>query len=71
LPPVVASDCTTPAAGQAEVVVYCGASLDCKGPATSVINSEVYVYVFYGFSDLNLLGGGITISGSSRAITSW
>jgi hypothetical protein len=51
--------------------VYCGASLDCTGPVTSVINSEVDVYVFYGFSDLNLLGGAITISGSSRAITSW
>jgi Flp pilus assembly protein TadG len=71
VPPLVASDCTAPAAGQAEVVVYCAASLDCIGPVTSVVNSEVYVYVFYGFSDLNLLGGGITITGSSRAITSW
>src|SRR5450759_1294585 len=71
LPPVVASDCTAPAAGQAEVVVYCGASVDCQGSVTSVVNSEVYVYVFYGFSDLNLLGGGITITGSSRAISSW
>jgi Flp pilus assembly protein TadG len=71
LPPVVASDCTAPAAGQAEVVVYCGASVDCQGSVTSVTNSEIYVYVFYGFSDLNLLGGGITITGSSRAITSW
>jgi Flp pilus assembly protein TadG len=71
-PPVMASDCATPAAGQAEVVVYCGASLDCQGSSvTSVVNSEIYVYVFYGFSDLNLLGGGITITGSSRAITSW
>src|SRR5258708_31551499 len=70
-PPILASDYTAPTAGQAVVVVYCGASLDCMGSATSVINSEVDVYVFYGFSDLNLLGGGITISGSSRAITSW
>jgi Flp pilus assembly protein TadG len=70
-PPILASDYTAPVAGQAVVVVYCGTSLDCKGPATSVVNSEVDVYVFYGFSDLNLLGGGITISGSSRAITSW
>jgi Flp pilus assembly protein TadG len=71
LPPVVASDCPAPAAGQAEVVVYCGTSVDCVGPVTSVSNSEVYVYVFYGFSDLNLLGGGIPITGSSRAVTSW
>jgi hypothetical protein len=27
--------------------------------------------VYYGFDDLNLLGGAITISGSSRATTSW
>jgi Flp pilus assembly protein TadG len=71
LPPVKVSDCTAPAAGQAEVVIYCGASTDCAGPVTSVVNSEIYVYVFYGFSDLNLLGGGIPITGSSRAITSW
>src|SRR5260370_6108297 len=70
-PPILASEYTAPTAGQAVVVVYCGVSLDCMGSATSVINSEVDVYVFYGFSDLNLLGGGITISGSSRAITSW
>src|SRR6266550_4403695 len=38
---------------------------------TSLYESEVDVYVYYGFSDLNLLGGGITISGSSRATTSW
>jgi Flp pilus assembly protein TadG len=70
-PPILLSDYTAPAAGQAVVVVYCGVSLDCKGSVTSVINSEIDVYVFYGFSDLNLLGGGIPISGSSRAITSW
>jgi len=27
--------------------------------------------VYYGFSDLNILGGGITIQGSSRATTAW
>ena len=70
-PPILASDYTAPTAGQAVVVVYCGVSSDCMGPANSVINSEVDVYVFYGFSDLNLLGGGITISGSSRSTTSW
>jgi len=27
--------------------------------------------VFYGFNDLNLLGGLVTISGSSKTTTSW
>jgi Flp pilus assembly protein TadG len=71
-PPFVAgTDYTTPAAGQAVVVVYCGASVNCTGSVTALTQSEVDVYVYYGFSDLNLLGGGITISGSSRATTSW
>jgi len=65
------ADYTAPAAGQAVVAVYCGASVNCAGSVTSVTNSEVYVYVYYGFSDLNLLGGAITISGSSHATTSW
>ena len=71
-PPFVAgTDYTKPVAGQAVVVVYCGASANCTGSVTALTQSEVYVYVYYGFSDLNLLGGGITISGSSRATTSW
>jgi Flp pilus assembly protein TadG len=71
-PPFVAgTDYTAPAAGQAVVVVYCGASANCTGSVTALSQSEVDVYVYYGFSDLNLLGGGITISGSSRATTSW
>jgi Flp pilus assembly protein TadG len=71
-PPFTAgSDYTVPVAGQAVVAVYCGASADCTGSVTALVNSEVDVYVYYGFSDLNLLGGGITISGSSRATTSW
>jgi Flp pilus assembly protein TadG len=61
----------TPAPGQAIVVVYCGSPTDCTGSVTSLAQKEVDVYVYYGFSDLNLLGGGITISGSSRATTSW
>jgi Flp pilus assembly protein TadG len=65
------ADYATPAAGQAVVAVYCGTSVNCQGSVTSVTNSEVYVYVYYGFSDLNLLGGAITISGSSHAVTSW
>jgi Flp pilus assembly protein TadG len=71
-PPFVAGvDYTAPAAGQAVVVVYCGTSVNCTGSVTSLYESEVDVHVYYGFSDLNLLGGGITISGSSRATTSW
>jgi Flp pilus assembly protein TadG len=71
-PPFVAGvDYTTPAAGQAVVAVYCGTSVNCTGSVTTLYESEVDVYVYYGFSDLNLLGGGITISGSSRATTSW
>jgi hypothetical protein len=71
-PPFVAgTDYTKPVAGQAVVVVYCGASVNCAGSIPTLYQSEVDVYVYYGFSDLNLLGGGITISGSSRATTSW
>jgi len=71
-PPFVAgTDYTAPVAGQAVVAVYCGASVNCTGSVTALTQSEVDVYVYYGFSDLNLLGGGITISGSSRATTSW
>src|SRR6202521_3029961 len=33
LPPILVSDYTAPVAGPAVVVVYCGASLTCKGPA--------------------------------------
>jgi Flp pilus assembly protein TadG len=71
-PPFVAgTDYTAPVAGQAVVAVYCGTSVNCTGSVTALTLSEVDVYVYYGFSDLNLLGGGITISGSSRATTSW
>lgn len=71
-PPFVAGvDYVKPAAGQAVVAVYCGTSLNCTGSVTRLYRSEIDVYVYYGFSDLNLLGGGITISGSSRATTSW
>ena len=71
-PPFAAgTDYTVPAAGQAVVAVYCGTSVNCTGSVTALSQSEVDVYVYYGFSDLNLLGGGITISGSSRATTSW
>ncbi|HET9783081.1 MAG TPA: TadE family protein [Candidatus Dormibacteraeota bacterium] len=71
-PPFVAGvDYTKPVAGQAVVAVYCGSSANCTGSVQTLYQSEVDVYVYYGFSDLNVLGGGITISGSSRATTSW
>ena len=72
-PPFVAgSDYTSPTGGQAVVVVYCGTSLNCTGaPNYTLFQSEVDVAVYYGFNDLNLLGGLITISGSSRSTTSW
>jgi hypothetical protein len=71
-PPFVAgTDYTKPVAGQAVVAVYCGSSLNCSGSITKLYQSEVDVFVYYGFSDLNILGGGITIQGSSRATTAW
>ena len=71
-PPFVAgTDYTQPVPGQAVVVVYCGTSANCTGSVQTLYQSEVDVAVYYGFSDLNILGGGITISGSSRATTSW
>ena len=71
-PPFVAgTDYTKPVAGQAVIAVYCGTSLNCTGSVPTLYNSEVDVSVYYGFSDLNILGGGITISGSSRATTAW
>jgi len=72
-PPFVAgADYTNPVGGQAVVAVYCGTSLNCMGaPNYTLYQSEVDVAVYYGFNDLNLFGGLITISGSSRATTSW
>src|SRR6267143_287334 len=70
-PFVVGTDYTKPVAGQAVVAVYCGTSANCAGSITTLYQSEVDVYVYYGFSDLNILGGGITIQGSSRATTAW
>lgn len=71
-PPFVAGvDYTKPLPGSAVVAVYCGSSLDCTGSVQTLYRSEIDVYVYYGFSDLNILGGGITITGSSRATTAW
>jgi Flp pilus assembly protein TadG len=71
-PPFVAgTDYTAPSGGQAVVAVYCGASANCAGSVTTLYASEVDVYVYYGFNDLNLLGGLVTLSGSSKTTTSW
>jgi Flp pilus assembly protein TadG len=71
-PPFVAgTDFTLPVGGQAVVAIYCGAASNCTGSVTSRAATEVDVFVYYGFNDLNLLGGAITISGSSRTTTSW
>ncbi len=71
-PPFVAgTDYTKPVAGQAVVAVYCGVSINCMGSVQTLYQSEIDVYVYYGFSDLNVLGGGITITGSSRTTTAW
>ncbi|HEX2647628.1 MAG TPA: hypothetical protein VHO95_10400, partial [Candidatus Dormibacteraeota bacterium] len=71
-PPFVAgTDYTAPTPGQAVVAVYCGTSANCSGSIPTLYQSEVDVSVYYGFSDLKLLGGGFTISGSSRATTAW
>lgn len=63
----------SPVAGQAVVFVYCGsvAPTDCTGTPYRVYGEEIDVYVYYGFDDLNLFGGRITISGSSKTTTSW
>jgi hypothetical protein len=62
-----------PVAGQAIVYVYCGniAPTDCMGTPYKLFRTEIDVYVYYGFNDLNLFGGRITIWGSSSTVTSW
>jgi len=49
----------------------CVASADCMGSVNLQVRSEVDVYIFYGFNDLNVLGGPITLTGSSKTTTSW
>jgi Flp pilus assembly protein TadG len=70
-PFVVVVDYPKPTAGQAVVAVYCGTSANCAGSASRLYQSEVDVYVYYGYNDLNLFGGLITISGRSRETSSW
>ena len=65
------ADYPKPTGGQAIVAVYCGTSLNCTGSVTQSYRAEVDVYIYYGFNDLNLFGGKITLSGSSKTTTSW
>ena len=64
---------TSPTGGQAVVVVYCGSIVptDCVGTPYRVYQTEIDVFIDYGFNDLNLFGGLIKISGSSKTTTSW
>src|SRR3984893_3209690 len=68
-PFVVVTDYAKPLSGQVVVAIYCGAASNCSGSVTTLAATEVDVYVYYGFDDLNLLGGAIRISGSTRATT--
>jgi len=71
-PPFVkGTDYAAPTGGQVVVAVYCGSSANCTGSVLTLYQSEIDVYVYYGFNDLNLLGGLVTISGSSKTTTSW
>jgi Flp pilus assembly protein TadG len=71
-PPFVkGTDYASPTAGQVVVAIYCGTSVNCTGSVFTRYQSEIDVYVYYGFNDLNLLGGLVTISGSSKTTTSW
>jgi Flp pilus assembly protein TadG len=71
-PPFVSgTDYAAPTGGQVVVAVYCGTSLNCVGTVNPRYQSEIDVYVYYGFNDLNIFGGRITISGSSKTTASW
>jgi Flp pilus assembly protein TadG len=71
-PPFVSgTDYTNPTGNQIVVAVSCGTSADCRGTPNPLFQSRIDVWVYYGFNDLNLFGGNITISGSSRTTTSW
>jgi len=70
-PFTIPTDYSNPTGGQALVLIYCGSTVDCTGTAYTLYQSRIDVFVYYGFDDLNLFGGRITISGSGKAITSW
>lgn len=64
-------DYVAPAGGRAVLVVYCGVSANCQGVGNRLYQSEVDVGVYFGFNDVNLLGGAFIIPGTSRSTTSW
>lgn len=71
-PPFVSgTDYANPTGNQIVVAVSCGTSVDCRGTPNPLFQARIDVWVYYGFNDLNLFGGNITISGSSRTTTSW
>jgi Flp pilus assembly protein TadG len=70
-PFTVGADYAKPADGHVVVAVYCGSFTNCTGSVNTQYQAEVDVYVYYGFNDLNLFGGLITLSGTSRETTSW
>lgn len=71
-PPFVSgTDYIPPVGGAALVAIYCGSSGNCIGSGGTFYGTEVDVYVYYGFNDEKLLGGGIPLSGSSKEKTSW
>jgi hypothetical protein len=59
------------AGGRVTVVFYCGTSGNCQGVGGRLYQTQIDVGVFFGFNDVNLLGGAITIPGYSRATTTW
>jgi hypothetical protein len=71
-PPFVSGvDFAAPAGGRVVVAIYCGTSLNCAGVGNRFYQAQIDVWVYFGFNDVNLLGGAFTIPGSSRATTSW
>lgn len=67
----IPADYTAPAGGTAVVLISCGTSVDCRGAGSRFYQSQIDVWVYFGFNDVNLLGGAITIPGSSRSTTTW
>jgi hypothetical protein len=65
------ADFPAPAGGRVVVAIYCGTSLNCQGAGGRFYQAQIDVWVYFGFNDVNLLGGSFVIPGSSRATTTW
>jgi hypothetical protein len=65
------ADFAAPAGGRVVVGVYCGTSLNCQGAGSRFYQAQIDVGVYFGFNDVNLLGGSFVIPGTSRATTTW